>query len=598
MAKQSSNLGGTLTPAMSSINLAAAAISSCERGDLSELQRVLEESQLDIESEPLDSKGQTALHIACANGHLHIAQYLVNEKECSVMVEDVYGHDPFVLSLINKHWKVAEFLVRLAPSSDSFKKHIGLLHYGESLVAKVADEAFTESCSSGYFKLVKFLKEKCDIHISERCVQSALDNGHVDIALYLKFGERDASPNHIASLLNKAWASKQWDSARFILKCAQKSGSHESIGLSSTGLDQLIEVVPLNVHTFKIACFQAFNTACNNGYLEVVRYLHEKGLSSPSLEALESTRFEGHLHIVHFLLKCCKCTKPDDMSEIHVACIVGDEKKMTSSLASNEDTMLSTTDQYGMNALHYASCEPKILTMIIAVITKENTSLFNTKDRILGNTPLHYAVLAGCTESVSILLRAPGCDINLVNTKGETSLHLACRQSDMMILHMLVTEEMCDLNVQNINGDTALHIAVMGEMPDKYNIIRELTFHNSCNPSTVNHDGMTPLRLAFDTDQVSTVKVLLQCAKCSHEVIAKNLLHRAIRADRMPLFIMLIKIKECNINQANHDNQSTLHVACHSVHATCRAVWPSWLTSFMLNSLISINIRKSDIMSE
>ena len=115
---------------------------------------------MDIGSEPLDSKGPTALHIACANGHLHIAQYLVTEKECSVMVEDVYGHNPFVLSLINKHWKVAEFLLTVAPNSESFKKYIGLLHYGESLVAKVASEAFTESCSNGYFQLVKFLKQK------------------------------------------------------------------------------------------------------------------------------------------------------------------------------------------------------------------------------------------------------------------------------------------------------------------------------------------------------------------------------------------------------------------------------------------------------
>ena len=519
-------------------------LSSCERGDLSELQRVLEESQLDIGSEQLDRKGQTALHIACANGHLHIAQYLVNEKECNVMVKDEYGHTPFILSMINKHWKIAEFLVPLAPSSDSSKKHIGLLHYGESLVAEVAIEAFTEYCSSGYFQLVKFVKEKYDIHISEICVQSALDNGHVDIALYLKFGERDAS--HIASQLNKAWASKQWDSVSFILKCAQKSGSHESIGLSSTGLDQLIEVVPFKTH--------AFNTACYKGYLEVVRYLHEKGLSSPTLEVLESTRFEGHLHIVHFLLKYCKCTKPDDISEIHVACIVGDEEKVTSLLASNGAKVLSTTDQCGINALHYASCVPKILTMIIAVITKENTSLFNTKDRILGNTPLHYAVLAGCAESVRLLLRAPECDINLVNAKGEISLHLACRQSDIMILEMLVRNEMCDLNVQNINGDTALHIAIKERMTVKY--IKELTFHNSCNPSITNHDGMTPLQLALNTDQISAIKVLLQCANM------QGLLHRAIHADRMSLLIMLIEMKECNINEVNHDHQTAIHVAC------------------------------------
>ena len=645
-------------------------LSSCERGDLSELQRVLEETEFDIGSEPLDSKGQTALHIACANGHLHIAQYLVREKECNVMVEDEYGHNPFVLSLINKHWKVAEFLLTVAPSSDNFKKHIGLLHYGESLVAKVANEAFTESCSSGYFQLVKFLKKKYDIQISEIFVQSTFDNGHVDIAWYLKFGEQGASPNHIASQLNKAWASKQWSSAKFILKFTQKSGSHESIGLSSTGLDQLIEVVPFELHTFKHACFHAFNTACSKGYLEVVRYLHEKGLSSPTLEPLDSIRSKGHLHIVHFLLKYCKCTKRDDISEIHIACIVGDEEMVTSSLARNGDTMISITDRYGMNALHYASRKPKILRMIIAVIRKENTALFNTKDLMLGNTPLHYAVLARCTESVRLLLRVPGCDINLVSTKRETPLHLACRQSDIMILEILVTEEMCDVNIQDDNGDTALHIAACSEwnsaekiqcllecdrcdpnitnkrgytplhiatvhnqldsvrkllnstkcnpniqdihgntalhlsirkksatgikhflMCDKvdvniqneegnaplhvalitvtaFDIIEKLIGHQKCNPSITNHEGMTPLQLAFKTDQLSTAELLLCSEKCSHEDIEKAiqsspcLLHRTMSENISVLFLMIVEMKECNKNEVNHNHQTALHVAC------------------------------------
>ena len=109
-------------------------------------------------------------------------------------------------------------------------------------------------------------------------------------------------------------------------------------------------MVPFKVNHFHIACCK--------GYLEVVQYLHEKGLSSP---ALESARSNGHLHILHFLLKNCKCTKPDDMvmSEIHVACIVGDEEKVTSLLGRNGDAMISKTDRYGMNALHYASCEPQ-----------------------------------------------------------------------------------------------------------------------------------------------------------------------------------------------------------------------------------------------
>ena len=533
-------------------------ISACERGDLPELQRVLEESHLYIGSESLDSKGQTALHIACSNGHLHIAQYLVNEKECNVMVEDVFGHNPFVLSLINKHWKVAEFLLTVAPSSDSFKKHIGLLHYGESLVANVANEALTESCSNGYLKLVKFLKEKFDTQISETCVQSSLANGHINIASYLMFGEGDGTSD-ITSFLNKTWANKKWKSARYILQFIKKSGSHEKIGPSSTGLDQLIEVVPFESH--------AFNTACSKGYLEVVRYLHEKSLSSPSLEIVQASRFEGHLHIVHFLLKYCKCTKPDDMSEIHVACIVGDEEKVTSLLASDGATMISKTDRYGMNALHYASCEPKILRMIIAVITKENTALFNTKELILGNTPLHYAVLAGCTESVRLLLRAPGCDINLVNTKGETPLHLACRQSDIMILEMLATEEMCDLNAQNDNGDSALHITVKERMPDKY--IKELTLHKSCNPNIINKQGYTPLHIATVNSQYDSIKTILNSTKCDpniRDLQGNTALHLSIAGMKecVKYILVLIQQPTCNLNIQNDNGDTALHIAACS----------------------------------
>ena len=213
-----------------------------------------------------------------------------------------YGHTPFVLSLINKHWKVAEFLLTVSQNSDSFKKHTGLLHYEESLVAEVANEAFTESCSS------------------ETCVQFALAYGYMDIAFCLKYGVGDVSPSHISSLLNEAWVIEEWQAASSLLKIIERRGSHEAIGLSSTGLDHLIEVVPLKRHTF--------NTACNKSYLEVVRYLCEKNLCSPVLESefartgtpLEAARSNGHFHIVQFLLKYCKCTKPTTRKRHTCAC--------------------------------------------------------------------------------------------------------------------------------------------------------------------------------------------------------------------------------------------------------------------------------------
>ena len=58
------------------------AISAIERGALSELCHALEILRWDIRSEPLNRKSQSALHIACTCGHLHIiVEYLVIECE-------------------------------------------------------------------------------------------------------------------------------------------------------------------------------------------------------------------------------------------------------------------------------------------------------------------------------------------------------------------------------------------------------------------------------------------------------------------------------------------------------------------------------------
>ena len=205
----------------------------------------------------------------------------------------------------------------------------------------------------------------------------------------------------------------------------------------------------------------------------------------------------------------------------------------------------------------------KILTIIINAIKDENRVPFNSLDK-RGNTPLHFAVVGGCTESVNLLLQAPVVNINLVNCKGDTSLHVACRHNDTNdILKILVEDGRCDVNIANDRGHTALHIV----LEKKESAIELLTLHKSCNPSIADHNGSTPLQIATRRNQLSAVEVLLRCAKCSREDIVKSiqgspyLLHSAIHADRDQLFSMLIEIKECDINGVNNDQQTPLHIA-------------------------------------
>ena len=370
------------------------AVSAIERGNLSELQHVLEESELDIGSEPLDNKDQTALHIACANDHLDIVQYLVNRKECSVTVNDVYGQTPLMLSLIKKHWKIANFLLQIAPNSAINELEGVLTRRNKLIVIKVAKEGLIASCENGYFGLLKYLT-KIDWHI---------------------FYEKP-------------------------IKLARES---------------------------------------------------------------------DNLHIVKYLLTHCQCKIPDDMSEVYIACIQGNVEKVKTALDSNGSSILGTADDFGTTPIHYATLEPNILKMIVQYAGE---TLLNITDS-RGNTPLHHSIKYECIESVTILVEAPGCDVNLANLKGETPLIAACKYSNSTIVQVVVASKRCDLNTSDKKGNYALHVAVSNMSIDQLENVQCLLQSDRCDPNVINKSGCTPLHIACHRGNIPLLEALVADKRC------------------------------------------------------------------------------------
>ena len=118
---------------MSSPELSAAAY---EEGDIPWLQNVLEETESDVGSEPLGSEGETALHVACAYGHLGIVQYLVTERGYFTSLHLNVAWD-------SKHWEVVEFLLSIT-EEDVY-----------AMPGELCTEAFFESCICGYKALTR-----------------------------------------------------------------------------------------------------------------------------------------------------------------------------------------------------------------------------------------------------------------------------------------------------------------------------------------------------------------------------------------------------------------------------------------------------------
>ena len=286
-------------------------IAACEKGDLPQLKRVLEETQLDVGSEPLGSEGETALHVACAHGHLDIVQYLVNDRGCSVAVPNsrAAGATPLEVAWANKHWEVVEFLL------NTIEKDLPLAEVGSQLnVSFLINNVLNQSCEHGYSKIVEVLTETSALRIARLRwhdgLLTACCYGQLDIALYL-MKKRGCDPTLAGSAgvspLQQAWNNKYWRVASHLVQAIQKSGSHCALSLSHTATTQFLEVALFGE--------DALHVACSQGLLEAVHFLHEYlkcSLEQPSSQRetpVTIARSNGYLHIVQFLLKNVTCAQ-------------------------------------------------------------------------------------------------------------------------------------------------------------------------------------------------------------------------------------------------------------------------------------------------
>ena len=200
-------------------------IAACEKGDLPQLNHVLEETQLDVGSEPLGSEDETALHVACAHGHLDIVQYLVNDRGCSVAVPNsrAAGATPLEVAWANRHWEVVEFLLKAIQRKELFAQ-VGLAPTTVTQlqeVAKYGDEALHQACIHGYLEVVKFLT--CNDYI---CLKNK------------KGCDPTAVSSHGTTPLQVAWENKHWEVTLYLLQAIKEHHGQVS-DLSSTAITEL-----------------------------------------------------------------------------------------------------------------------------------------------------------------------------------------------------------------------------------------------------------------------------------------------------------------------------------------------------------------------
>lgn len=102
----------------------------CRYGDQEELKEICNDAsmQKNINLEVLDNEQSTPQHKACANGHLDIVMYLVENG--SKLLYNKNGSTPLHWAIINRHKDIVKYLI------EYFDETIDVLYVNNANIAK------------------------------------------------------------------------------------------------------------------------------------------------------------------------------------------------------------------------------------------------------------------------------------------------------------------------------------------------------------------------------------------------------------------------------------------------------------------------------
>ena len=199
---------------------------------------------------------------------------------------------------------------------------------------------------------------------------------------------------------------------------------------------------------------------------------------------------------------------------------------------------------------------------------------------------MHIAIRKMKYEIADVLVKHSLCDPNIQDTDGNTpfALHIIhhCKTTQSDILSTLLQHKDIDLKIQNANGNTPLHEAAMRVTSVTVDIMKHLIHHDSCDLAIENNAGMTPLKAVcmhakllsrgippLETNGFDAALPLITSQKCPKEDMVNStastlILHQIIFCNQLHAFQTLLEISEYDINIANENGETPLHIACRA----------------------------------
>nr|XP_027209272.1 serine/threonine-protein phosphatase 6 regulatory ankyrin repeat subunit A-like [Penaeus vannamei] len=197
--------------------------------------------------------------------------------------------------------------------------------------------------------------------------------------------------------------------------------------------------------------------AARDGRADEVLKLSEKGEDLSALTGatkntpLHYAAYEGHTDVVELLLhKQCDPNPSNATGDtpLHLSALTG-KADVVERLSDCEDIDVNNSSATSETLLVYAREESHMLDVL------RNPETISPE----GNTPLHYASLAGHTEVVKLLLMKKA-DVKRETPTHHTALHYAALRGDAVLVKVLILHG-ADPNAKDERSTTPLHYAAL-----------------------------------------------------------------------------------------------------------------------------------------
>ena len=547
-----------------------------------------------------DSKGQTALHLACEHEVQDIAEIILLNKRTQkpvAQIKDTKGETPLIIACKNKHWKIICYLVSLKEVKLTDKLYDNsnelLLHYlcvhNQVEIIKQADLTSVElkrkddfgnnpfhlACRSGCFETISyfclFFELEEDHFVDTNFV------GETPLSISCDIGDSNIIKSIVSTKALTAMVPIGHN--KFLLHLLCESEATDEIKLLDFEHVINLNFVNRNGET-------ALGVAIRQSNKDIIKILaSQKGIDLTATDVMGNNL----LHLAcssnekDFIIgieeriqkKLVKSQNKHDETPLMCACKHKHWTLIEYLISLGEVTLLDRIDDQQL-LIHFLCLEGKVNFLKKFQLSSK---CLTSKDN-LDNTPLHLACKSGCIETVKHLL-SDLSSIHLqsptdMNVHSETPLSICCQKMLLKVLKLLVISYKITpiTSISPTNDNFVLHFLSETESVD---IIKLLDFENEANICAVDYKGETAIDIALKYCSEDMLKFLCSI-KYSH---GNNLLHIACIKSIEKLVMHIIEKNEELVNSQNDNGETPLTFACRNKH---------WMIISCLMSTGNINL--------